>query len=32
MVTTTCIYQFHQYGNPEVLQLDTVPLLEPISG
>jgi len=32
MVTTTRIYQFHQYGNPEVLQLDTVPLLEPNSG
>lgn len=32
MVTTTRIYQFHQYGNPDVLQLDTVPLTEPISG
>lgn len=32
MVTTTRIYQFHQYGNPDVLQLDTVPLPEPISG
>ncbi|MEG4409114.1 hypothetical protein [Microcoleus sp. MON2_D5] len=32
MVTTTRIYQFHQYGSPEVLQLDTVPLLEPDSG
>ena len=32
MVTTTRIYQFHQYGSPEVLQLDTVPLLEPNSG
>lgn len=32
MTTTTRIYRFHQYGNPDVLQLDTVPLPEPSAG
>lgn len=29
MTATTRIYQFHQYGGPEVLQLDSVPLPQP---
>ena len=32
MSTTTQIYRFHQYGGPDVLQLDTVPLSEPGAG
>ena len=29
MNATTRIYRFHQYGNPDVLQLDTLPLADP---
>ena len=29
MGATTQIYRFHQYGGPDVLQLDTVSLPEP---
>ena len=29
MTTTTRVYRFHQYGNPDVLKLDTLPLAEP---
>ena len=29
MTTTTRVYRFHQYGNPDVLKLDTLPLTEP---
>ena len=32
MTTMTRIYRFHQYGNPDVLQLDTLPLPEPKAG
>jgi NADPH:quinone reductase-like Zn-dependent oxidoreductase len=32
MTTTTRIYRFHQYGNPDVLQLETLPLAEPGAG
>lgn len=28
-MTTTRVYRFHQYGNPDVLQLDTIPTPEP---
>lgn len=29
---TTQVYRFHQYGSPEVLQLDTIPTPQPKSG
>lgn len=32
MTNTTQVYRFHQYGNPEVLQLDSVPLSQPKEG
>ncbi|MDM9379872.1 zinc-dependent alcohol dehydrogenase family protein [Chlorogloeopsis sp. ULAP01] len=32
MMNTTRIYRFHQYGNPDVLQLESLPLLEPSAG
>lgn len=32
MTTTTRVYRFHQYGNPDVLKLDTLPLAEPKGG
>ncbi|WP_414585381.1 zinc-dependent alcohol dehydrogenase family protein [Scytonema sp. PCC 10023] len=32
MTTTTQIYRFHQYGGPEVLQLETVPTPQPGPG
>ena len=32
MPTTTRVYRFHQYGNPDVLQLDSLPLAEPKAG
>ena len=32
MTTMTRIYRFHQYGDPDVLQLDTLPLPEPKAG
>lgn len=28
MTNTTRIYRFHQYGNPEILQLDSVPMTQ----
>lgn len=32
MTTTNRVYRFHQYGSPDVLQLDTLPLAEPKAG
>ncbi len=29
MERTTNVYRFHQYGDPSVLQLETIPLAEP---
>ena len=31
MTTTTQVYRFHKYGNPDVLQLDTLPIEDPQS-